>query len=108
MANFNYHNFFDEVLDFREIYHWTFPGLSGKLSVSMKESYFIPETMAGTAGEMRRQAQNLAAHRPLAFQAQRSALLVLDMQRYFLDPASHAYVPSAAAITPGLAALTTA
>ena len=74
----------------------------------MKESYFIPETIATTAGEMRRQAQNLAAHRPLAFQAPRSALLVLDMQRYFLDPDSHAYVPSAAAIIPGLAALTAA
>ena len=29
---------------------------------------------------------------------ERSALLVLDMQDYFLDANSHAYVPSAAAI----------
>ncbi|MGD2026941.1 MAG: isochorismatase family cysteine hydrolase [Anaerolineales bacterium] len=30
------------------------------------------------------------------------ALLVLDMQRYFLDPESHAFIPSAPAIVPGL------
>jgi len=34
-----------------------------------------------------------------------SALLVLDMQRYFLDPSSHAYIPSAAAILPGILGL---
>lgn len=34
-----------------------------------------------------------------------SALLVLDMQGYFLNPDSHAYIPSAAAILPGLKAL---
>lgn len=31
-----------------------------------------------------------------------AALLVLDMQAYFLDPGSHAYVPSAPAILPGV------
>jgi nicotinamidase-related amidase len=35
----------------------------------------------------------------------RSALLVLDMQAYFLDPESHAYIPSAPAILPGIQAL---
>jgi bifunctional isochorismate lyase/aryl carrier protein len=34
-----------------------------------------------------------------------SALLVLDMQNYFLAPESHAWVPSASAIVPGLKAL---
>ncbi len=35
----------------------------------------------------------------------RLALLVLDMQDYFLDPVSHAYLPSADAILPGIAQL---
>ena len=41
--------------------------------------------------------------RPIAiFQA---ALLVLDMQSYFLEPGSHAFVPSAQAILPGILSL---
>ncbi len=36
----------------------------------------------------------------MGFVAGRSALLVLDMQRYFLDGASHAFVPSGPAILP--------
>ncbi len=39
------------------------------------------------------------------FDPQRSALLVLDMQAYFLEPASHAHVPSANAILPRLSEL---
>ena len=34
-----------------------------------------------------------------------SALLVLDMQRYFLDPSSHAYLPTGEAIVPAVNAL---
>lgn len=34
-----------------------------------------------------------------------SALLVLDLQAYFLDEASHAFIPSAPAIIPGVNAL---
>lgn len=33
---------------------------------------------------------------------EKPALLVLDMQRHFLDPESHAFIPSAPAIVPGL------
>ncbi len=35
----------------------------------------------------------------------RTALIVLDMQRYFLDPDSHAHIPSAADIVPGIRSL---
>ena len=38
-------------------------------------------------------------------QVDRSALLVLDMQRYFLEPDSHAYVPSARATLPNILAM---
>lgn len=45
-----------------------------------------------------------ASSRPREFALipERSALLVLDMQDYFLHPESHAYIPSAVAILPGL------
>ncbi len=37
-----------------------------------------------------------------AFLPHESALLILDMQRYFLEEPSHAYIPSAPAIVPGI------
>src|SRR5512143_680130 len=40
--------------------------------------------------------------KPLLYQSSQSALLVLDMQAYFLDESSHAYIPSAPAILPGI------
>jgi isochorismate hydrolase len=39
------------------------------------------------------------------FTPERSALLLLDLQAYFLDESSHAFVPSAIAILPGINAL---
>ncbi len=36
----------------------------------------------------------------IRFSAERSALLIIDMQRYFLDRASHAFVPDAVGIVP--------
>lgn len=52
---------------------------------------------------MRRQAQSRRGELP--YTPARSALLVLDLQNYFLDPSSHAFIPSAAAILPGVNAL---
>ena len=53
---------------------------------------------------MRRKAE-LSARRGFSFSPCQSALLVLDMQNYFLDAASHAFIPSAPAILPNLCAL---
>ena len=39
------------------------------------------------------------------FKPGQCALLVLDMQRFFLDESSHAYIPSALAIIPGIKSL---
>ncbi len=47
--------------------------------------------------------KTLPVRRSLAFsgfEPASAALIVLDMQKYFLDPDSHAFVPSAAAILP--------
>ena len=41
-----------------------------------------------------------------AFVPERSALLILDMQKYFLSTSSHAFIPSAQAIVPLIVELT--
>jgi isochorismate hydrolase len=71
-----------------------------------KETYFTPATIYGKAREMlasvseyRRRHENIALH------PARVALLVLDLQDYFLDSSSHAFIPSAPAILPGIRSL---
>lgn len=68
----------------------------------MKEEYFTPANITTKAEAFLREAQSNAK---TVFQAEKSALLILDMQEYFLRAESHAYVPSAMAILPGLQAL---
>ena len=74
----------------------------------MMTEYFTPATIAEKAKEM---LDALPARREFAhsgYDPARAALVVLDMQRYFLDPDSHAFVPSAEAILPGIRSLTEA
>lgn len=72
----------------------------------MKETYLSPETLAGKTREMiRRVEQYAGGRRKLLFTPEKSALLVLDMQSYFLDASSHAFVPSARAIIPHVQSL---
>ena len=68
----------------------------------MKESYFTDLSIDQQAGELLQQVSEDTRIQKLEFQPAHSALLVLDMQSYFLDPASHAYVPSAGAIMDGV------
>jgi isochorismate hydrolase len=71
----------------------------------MKESYFTPESIQQTAQELlQRVEQHKRRHIP-SFTPEASALLILDMQDYFLEASSHAYVPSGPAILPNLQAL---
>lgn len=72
----------------------------------MKEQYFSANTIDEKAAEMRQAADKIVKHRNrFGFVPGLSALLVLDMQSYFLDDSSHAYVPSARAIIPRVATL---
>lgn len=73
-----------------------------RLKMPRKEDYFTPDTLASTVQEMLAQCQSLSQLGRSHFDPLRSALLVLDMQRYFLDPSAHAFVPSAPTIVPGL------
>ena len=65
----------------------------------MKIDYFTPETIEARSRAMQ---ADFASRRRGEFISARSALLILDMQRYFLDADSHAYIPSVSAILPRL------
>jgi bifunctional isochorismate lyase/aryl carrier protein len=67
-----------------------------------KEAYFTPENLASQAQELLHAPGVMARKAAPAFNPRLAALLVLDMQLYFLEPGSHAYIPSAAAILPGI------
>jgi bifunctional isochorismate lyase/aryl carrier protein len=65
-----------------------------------KEEYFTPDNIAATAAAM---AHALPINRRAAvFSLADSALLVIDMQRYFLCAGSHAFLPAAPAIIPNI------
>lgn len=68
----------------------------------MKEVYFTERTLTSAAQDLIIELFPDGQHRGKNFDPDRSALLVLDMQAYFLNPDSHAFVPSAPAILPQL------
>jgi isochorismate hydrolase len=78
-----------------------------KFTDFMKQTYFSPSNIEQEASEML-QAVERFRRGGLTFTPRASALLVLDMQDYFLEPGSHAYIPSAPAILPGIRALAAA
>lgn len=72
----------------------------------MKEVYFTGPSLEFKAHEMLDNLRNLRSrHQEIVFVPDSAALLVLDMQEYFLSPASHAFVPSASVIIPRLSSL---
>ncbi len=71
----------------------------------MKEAYFTPESICQKSVDLLKEVKRQVQGHGLPFEPPRSALLVLDMQKYFLEDSSHAYVPSAQAIIPGIGGL---
>jgi isochorismate hydrolase len=71
----------------------------------MKEVYFTQENLEIKSQEMYRALGEDGKKREVRFAPSQSALLVLDMQAYFMDPNSHAFIPSASVILPGIKAL---
>jgi len=70
-----------------------------------KERYFTKGTIEQQAAELLQEITNRYRKRGLSFRPTQSALLVLDMQAYFLEATSHAYIPSAGAIVDGIVRL---
>ena len=70
-----------------------------------KERYFTPDSIGGKARDMLAQIEPLRAKHPQTMRPEHSALLILDMQRYFLEESSHAFIPAARAIIPGIVRL---
>ena len=75
------------------------------LNKPMKDIYFSPTSIQQKSLEMLQRVAEYKRGNMPPFTPQVSALLILDMQKYFLEPSSHACVPSAAAILPNLKAL---
>lgn len=71
----------------------------------MKEAFFTRDTLQSKALAILEELRPYRRAHPVLLDPEHSGLLVLDMQRYFLDPSSHAYVASAAAIIPGIKSL---
>jgi len=65
-----------------------------------KECYLTPENLPGKIPAWMEELEEIRRRRAFVFDPHHAALLVLDMQEYFLFPTSHAYVPSSVAILP--------
>ena len=83
--------------------------IGSKIVGMQKESYFSPETIQKKSQELLASVEPARRrHADIVFQPGKAALLVLDLQEYFLQESSHAFIPSAPAILPGISRLVTA
>lgn len=83
--------------------------IESKIARMQKEQYFTAETLHLKSQELLASVASVRPrHSDIKFKPSAAALLVLDLQEYFLQEASHAFVPSAPAILPGVAKLVAA
>jgi isochorismate hydrolase len=68
----------------------------------MKKQYFTKENLNSKAKKMFEKVKKYRRYHDIEFLPGKSALLIIDMQEYFLSRASHAYIPSAEIILPGV------
>jgi bifunctional isochorismate lyase/aryl carrier protein len=71
----------------------------------MKTHYFSTENITAESEYMLQRLPDGARTQFSNFKPHKSVLLILDMQSYFLEPTSHAFIPSTQAIIPGLQSL---
>lgn len=71
-----------------------------KKKTNIKEAYFTLDNIDIQAAGMLEAVRHVRKSFPMRLDPGKVALLVLDMQRYFLEETSHAFIPSAAAIIP--------
>ncbi len=80
--------------------------IGSKIAGMRKEKYFTQDTIQEKSqGLLDNVATTRRRHADIIFRPEKAALLVLDMQEYFLQEDSHAFVPSAPAIIPGVSGL---
>lgn len=69
----------------------------------MKEEFYTPQNIDTKAVEFMRELQPLRKLRQhIILQPKKAALLVIDMQKFFFEKTSHAFIPSMPAIVPNL------
>ena len=71
----------------------------------MKEEYFTRENLHQKTHAMLREVEAIVPGQGFSFAPSRAALLVVDMQEYFLRNTSHAYIPASKAVLPRIGAL---
>ncbi|HDY87195.1 MAG TPA: isochorismatase family protein [bacterium] len=71
----------------------------------MRSCYFTSENINNKSEEMLRKLEKRIKSHRINFIPEQSALLILDMQKYFLVKSSHAYIPSALSIIPKIKSL---
>jgi isochorismate hydrolase len=70
-----------------------------------KEPYFTSDNIDQKALEILNASKRYSRIRPMRLKKNRMALLILDMQNFFLDEKSHAFIPAATAIIPKIITL---
>ncbi|MBN1166615.1 MAG: cysteine hydrolase [Methanospirillaceae archaeon] len=68
--------------------------------MATKESYLTAENINTITSEVLSQLRRDIRQRDIPFIPEESALLIIDMQMYFTDPHSHAYIPACKPIIP--------
>ena len=68
----------------------------------MKEKYFTDEYITAESRDLIKEVISYSGRRSFVPDKKHIALLVVDMQNYFLLPDEHAYIPSAPAIIPNI------
>ncbi len=68
----------------------------------MKKQYFTRQNIKEKSKEMLSKVEKFRNYHDIEFIPEKSALLVIDMQEYFLAKTSHAYIPSAETILSGV------
>jgi isochorismate hydrolase len=69
---------------------------------NMKEEYLTGDTIKAFARETLEEVKPYQKDYGFFLEKDRIALLVIDMQNYFLNPRAHGYIPSAEAIIPNV------
>jgi len=60
----------------------------------MKEKYFIPGIIHKKSLEILKKIEKYREKHKFIFIPERSALIILDMQKFFLEESSHAFIPA--------------